>query len=257
MGKRAALGVFGVFQQRGAGGVGQGQVLRVPAAKAGRLQGVQQFALAQGTVKLPFGPGGGVQGVVATGAGAQALEAVFKRVRYGGAVGQLTGRHAGYPIGYLVGCAFGQVHHALGDAEPRQAAAVARALVHGHEHGFGFFAQQLAVGQCAGGHHTHHLALDRAFSGDFAHLFANGHRFAMADQLGQVAFHGVKRHTGHRNGLTRRLATGGEGDVQNRRRFLGVGIKHFVKVAHTVEQQGVGVIGFEPQVLLHHGRVAL
>ena len=57
MGQLAALGVFGVLQQGGGGGVGVVQVLRAPGLQAGCAQVFEQLALAQGTVKLPVGRG--------------------------------------------------------------------------------------------------------------------------------------------------------------------------------------------------------
>jgi hypothetical protein len=56
MGELAALGVLGVLQQRGGGGVGLGQVLRAPGLQAGGAQVLQQLALAQRAVELPVGP---------------------------------------------------------------------------------------------------------------------------------------------------------------------------------------------------------
>ena len=53
--QRAALGVFGVGQQGGGGGMRMGQVFGVPGAQGGGVQLFEQLALAQGAVKLPFG----------------------------------------------------------------------------------------------------------------------------------------------------------------------------------------------------------
>ena len=54
----AALGVLGIGQQPGGGGVGLAQPVRAPGLQAGGAQVLQQLALAQGTVKLPVGPQG-------------------------------------------------------------------------------------------------------------------------------------------------------------------------------------------------------
>ena len=78
MAQRAALGVLGVGQQGGGGGMGLGQVLRAPAGQAGGLELFQQLVLAQRAVELPFGAQGqgdarglldGLQGGAAGGAG--------------------------------------------------------------------------------------------------------------------------------------------------------------------------------------------
>ncbi len=54
----AALGVLGIAEQRGAGGVGQWQVFGFPGFEAGSAQQLQQLALAQPRIKLPVGAGG-------------------------------------------------------------------------------------------------------------------------------------------------------------------------------------------------------
>ncbi len=217
------------------------------------MQGFLQLAQAQATVKLPFGPRGGVEG--GTGVVAQALDALFERRCGVGTVGQLARCHTHHPVGHAIHRAFGQVHHTLRHAHPGQAAVGAWSLVYSHQNGFALFRQQFVVGQCAGRDHTHHLALHRAFASNFAHLLANGHRFPVADQFGQVAFHGVKGHARHGDGRTSGLPTLGEGDVQQGRSSLGIRIEHLVEVAHAVEEQGVGMLSFEGQVLLHHRRV--
>jgi hypothetical protein len=50
------------------------------------------------------------------------------------------------------------------------------------------------------------------------------------------------------------LAAFGQGNVQRRRRRDGVVKEQFVKVAHAIEQQRIGVLRFDAQVLRHHGR---
>ena len=237
--------------------MGQWKVLGVPARQAGGLQCVQQLALAQCGVKLPLRAGRGVQRRGAAGVGAQAFQAVFKSLGGSGTVRKLAGADAGHPLGHGIGCTFGQVHHALGDAEPGQAAAVARALVHRHQYRFRLLAQQLGIHQRARGDHPYHLALHRPFASDLAHLFANGDRFAMADQFGQIAFHSVKGHPSHHHRFTRRLAPLGQRDVQQPGGLLSIGVKHLIEVTHAVKEQGVGVGSLESKVLLHHGGVLL
>ena len=56
MRQRAALGVFGVLQQGGGGGVGQSQVLRAPADQTGGFEMAEQFGLPERRVELKFGP---------------------------------------------------------------------------------------------------------------------------------------------------------------------------------------------------------
>ena len=159
-------------------------------------------------------------------------------------------------MGQLVLGAFGQVHAALCHAQPRQAAARTRALVHGQQHGFGFVRQQLGVRQRAGGDHAHHLAFHRAFGrAHFAHLLGNSDGFTHLDEAGQVVYKRMEGHPRHHHRLPARLAALGQGDVEQPRGFLGVLPEHLVKVTHAVKEQRVRVRGFQAKVLLHHGRV--
>ena len=202
VGERPALGVLGVAQQRGASGMGLGQVLRLPSGQCGGLQVGQQGAFAQSGVKLPVGPHADRKCCGCL----QAAQARLESRCAARAKNDFARADAGDPLAQLIRRALGQMHFALGDAKPGQTAQVARALVHGHKQGFGFVAQQLQVGQGAGGDHTHHFALDRAFAGDFAHLLTNSDRFAQLDEAGQIGVERVKGHTRHGNRLARRLA---------------------------------------------------
>ena len=117
--------------------------------------------------------------------------------------------------------------------------------------------QQLAVGHGAGGDHAHHLALHRAFARDFAHLLADGHRFAQLEQAAQVGFDRMEGHTRHHHRLSGRLAPRGERDVQQPGGLFGIGPEHLVKVTHAVEHQRGRKLRLDGQVLGHHGGVAL
>ena len=65
----------------------------------------------------------------------------------------------------------------------------------------------------------------------------------------------MKWHACHGNGFAGCLAAVGEGDVHEASGTLGVFKKHFVKVTHSVKNQGVGKLRLDAQILLHHGRV--
>ena len=56
MAQSPALGVLGIGQQRGSGGVGLRQTVRLPGGQAGGLQLLLQFALTQSGVKLKIRP---------------------------------------------------------------------------------------------------------------------------------------------------------------------------------------------------------
>ena len=103
---------------------------------------------------------------------------------------------------------------------------------------------------------AHHLPLDRPLGfGRVADLLADGHGLSAPQEPSQVSLDAVHRHAGHRNGLTGRLAARGERDVQQRRRAARIAIEQLVEIAHAVEQQGVGMLRLDAQVLLHNGRV--
>ena len=138
------------------------------------MQGFEQLALAQRRVKLPLRSRRGVERIRAAVALAQALEPVFKGLRCGGAVRQLTRADACHPLRNSIGRALGQVHHALRHTQPSQATAVARTLVHGHQDGLGFLAQKFGVHQRTRGHQAHHFALHWPFARNLAHLLTNG-----------------------------------------------------------------------------------
>src|SRR5258708_3202805 len=59
-----------------------------------------------------------------------------------------------------------------------------------------------------------------------------------------------------RSSLSRGGAARGEREVEQARGALGVVVKHLVEIAHAVEEQHVGVLRLDAQVLLHHGRGA-
>ena len=103
---------------------------------------------------------------------------------------------------------------------------------------------------------AHHLAFHGALGlARLAALFADGDRLALADQLGQVGIEGDRGHTGHGNGGTRGGAALGERDVEQLRGTARVVVEHLVEIAHAIKQQYIGVLGFDAQVLLHHGGV--
>ncbi len=254
MGELAALGVLGVLQQRGGGRMGLAQVLCAPGLQAGGAQVFEQLARAQRTIKLPVGPG--VQGADEAACLAQCLKLLLEAVGHARAVDQLAGRHAGQPGAQFAQRAFGQKHAALRHAEPRQATAPARRLVHSQQQRFGLVGQQLGIGQCAGGDHAHHLALHRALAhAHLAHLLGNGHRFAHLDQACQVILERMERHPRHHHRLAARLAALRERDVEQARGLFGVLPEQLVKIAHAIEQERFWVPGLEGQVLRNHGCV--
>jgi hypothetical protein len=49
----------------------------------------------------------------------------------------------------------------------------------------------------------------------------------------------------------------GERDVEKLRGAARVVVEHLVEIAHPVEQQDVGMLSLDAQILLHHGGVVL
>src|SRR5690606_10567925 len=71
------------------------------------------------------------------------------------------------------------------------------------------------IAQGTGGDDAHHLALDRSFAGcRVAYLFTDSDGESAPDQFGDIPFSRMVGHTGHGNGLTAGLSSGGQGNVE-------------------------------------------
>ena len=118
------------------------------------------------------------------------------------------------------------------------------------------FVQQGFVGEGAGGDDAGDGALDRPFGKRrVADLFADDGGLALFDEFGDVVVDGMHRHARHRDGFARALAAGGDADAEEFAAAPRVVKKEFVEVAHAVEDEGVRVVFFDAEVLLHHRRV--
>ena len=101
---------------------------------------------------------------------------------------------------------------------------------------------------------AHDLAFDRALGlRRIADLLADRDRLALAHGAREVGVERLHRHARHRNRLAARLAARGERDVEQPRRPARVVEEQLVEIAHAVEQQHVGVLRLDAQVLLHNG----
>ena len=117
--------------------------------------------------------------------------------------------------------------------------------------------QQLRIGEGAGRDRPDHLALDRPLgSRRIPDLLADRDRLAERHQLAEVEVERMHRHAGHRDRFAGRRTALGQRDRQQRRRALRVVVEELVEVAHAVEEQGVRMLRLDPQVLLHHRRMA-
>ena len=118
------------------------------------------------------------------------------------------------------------------------------------------FVQQGFVGEGAGGDDAGDGALDRPFGKRrVADLFADDGGLALFDEFGDVVVDGMHRHARHRDGFARALAAGGDADAEEFAAAPRVVKEEFVEVAHAVEDEGVRVVFFDAEVLLHHRRV--
>jgi len=87
-------------------------------------------------------------------------------------------------------------------------------------------------------------------------LLDDHRRLAQPDQAGEVRLDRVVGNARHRYRRACGLAPGGQRDVEQARRLLGVAVEQLVEVPHPVEHELVRVPGLEPEVLDHHRRVA-
>jgi hypothetical protein len=78
---------------------------------------------------------------------------------------------------------------------------------------------------------------------------------AFAHQFRQIAVEGDGRYARHRDRRAGGGAALGQRNVQKLGGTARVVVEHFVEIAHAIEQQDVGVLRLDAQVLLHHGGV--
>ena len=116
--------------------------------------------------------------------------------------------------------------------------------------------EQRLVGHGSRRHDAHDLAFHRSLGlARIAALFADGDRFAALDESYEIAVDARGGHARHRDRRARGRATLGQRDVEQLRRATRIVIEHFIEIAHAVEQQHVGMLCLDAQVLLHHGGV--
>ncbi|MCY1292390.1 hypothetical protein D9M70_416140 [compost metagenome] len=245
VGQGGALGFLGVAQQAAGGADGQGQGLAAESLEVLYPELLAQALLRRVAVEVP-------------GRAATHATALLRGKALGPVVGdQQFGRVEAFKFGQEGLPALDLLHAeaAAGDVQHRQAE---QALVaqHGSQQVVAALIEQRFVADGAGSDDAHHLALHRPLAGGrVADLLADHHRLAELDQFGQVALHRVEGNAGHGNGLARRLAPGGQGDVEELGGLLGVLVEDLVEVAHAVEHQLVRVLVLQPPVLRHHGCV--
>ena len=111
--------------------------------------------------------------------------------------------------------------------------------------------EQGFLGQCAGGNQPHDIAFDHGFIAAFFrlcrafHLFADRDAKPFADQRQQISFGGMYRNAAHGDVFAAVFAAFGQGNVQCLCCRNGIVKEHLVEIAHAVEQQRFGVLGFK------------
>ena len=120
--------------------------------------------------------------------------------------------------------------------------------------------QQALFGQGARRDQTHDIALHHRLRppllcfGRVFHLFAHRHAKALADQRQQISLGGMHRHPAHCDIFSKMLAPFRQRDIQRLGCRYGIVEKKFVKIAHPIEQESIGILPLDLQVLRHHRR---
>ena len=86
-------------------------------------------------------------------------------------------------------------------------------------------------------------------------LLANRGRFALAHQLREIGFDRMRGHSGHGDRNSARTPARGERDVEQLRGTTRVVEEQLVEVPHPIEEQGVGMLCLDAQVLRDDGGV--
>ena len=111
--------------------------------------------------------------------------------------------------------------------------------------------QHSRVDDGARGDDADHLALDQPLrERGIAHLLADGNAIALADQPGDVALGGVVGDARHRGAFAPSPVAPGQRQLQLAGGQLGVAVEHLVEVAHAKEDDGVGMLLLDAEILL-------
>ena len=124
---------------------------------------------------------------------------------------------------------------------------------HGHQVVVAALVEHPRLDDRALGDDAAHLALDQPLA-RLRHLLGDGDLVAGFHQLGDVAVDAVVGHARQRHALVVADRPAGEHHVADARHRLGVVVEGLVEVAQAKEQDAVGVLALEGQVLLAHGR---
>ena len=110
--------------------------------------------------------------------------------------------------------------------------------------------EQFRLGDCAGGDHARDFALDQPASVWLGDLLADGDVIAFFDQPGDIALDGVMRHARHRDALAFADRAAGQHKIKLAGGDFGIVVEHLVKVAQAEQEDTVGILPFNIQILL-------
>ncbi|MBA7672525.1 hypothetical protein ES703_80702 [subsurface metagenome] len=114
--------------------------------------------------------------------------------------------------------------------------------------------EQAGLDHRARGHQTDDLALHQAFGfAGFGHLLADGDLVATADEPRQVVVQSVIGDARHGHAMALAHISGGEDNLQLAGSQLGVFVKGLVEIAQAEEDNRLGVLSFDFEVLAADG----
>ena len=235
----------------GAGGAdGRAHARAAEAFEGVDLEVVEQELLGGGAPEGPVGACGDHGARFA----AQALDEGVLGLRVAFGDERLRGVQAGQLVAEFGGVDVLDVELAGAEVDPREAGLAVGGEERGEVVVVAAFEERV-LGDGAGSHDAGDVAVDEAlgFAG-VLDLVADGDLVAGLDEALDVGVDGVVRHAGHGDGLVA-FAAGGEGEAEDARGGLGVVVEHLVEVPHAEEQDHARVLGFDLQVLAHHGGV--
>ncbi len=113
--------------------------------------------------------------------------------------------------------------------------------------------QQARLDHRSGGDHAGDAAREKPLHRQIPHLLADGHVVAFFDQAGQVIFHRVVGNAGHGHARAFSHVAGSQDDVQLARGNLGVLVERLVEIAQAEEEDRLGILALDFQILLPDG----
>ena len=164
---------------------------------------------------------------------------------------QFLGCHAGHHLVYIIGTPFGGEEFAGRDIEEGHAG-VCLAGVDCGQIVVLLVREDIVVHGDTGCHQFDDSALHQGFGLlGVLELLADCHALAGADQFRQVCVEGVVGESGQFHMLCGTVGAACQGDAEDFRRGNGIVGESFIEVAHTKQQNSVGMFFLHLEVLLH------